>query len=232
LRNIIAISRYLERHFSGRRRHTIRVTALMDVGQIPFRDRTPNDRVVFLYAGTPGRKDLLREMFVALASLSPDERSRIEFRLIGPTTKELVSLLGKDASLLALLGETVKIVGRIPRERVLDVLQEAHFTVLLRPDKRYAHAGFPSKVAESLAAGTPVFLNFTSDLEEYLGDGTAVMAVHGTAPQDVADAMRRALTLTAEELAQLRRGARRKAEQFFHYALFEDSFDDFLQHLR
>lgn len=231
-RNLIVVSKLLERHFEGHGRNVMRIAAPFDLSQIPCIDHTPRDRLVLMYAGSPGRKDLLREMLVALASLAPDERSRIEFRLLGPTKKELVRLLGKSLGLLALLGDTVKPLGRVPREQVLDAVQEAHFTVLLRPDKRYANAGFPSKVAESLAAGAPVFLNFTSDLGEYLGDGTAVLPVHDCSPVEVAKAIRRALKLTPAELLGLRRSARLKAEQYFDYRLYLDSFSRFLQRLR
>jgi glycosyltransferase involved in cell wall biosynthesis len=231
-RNLIVVSKLLEGHFKGQGRNVIRIAAPVDPSKIPCINHTPRDRLVLLYAGSPGRKDLLREMLVALASLAPDERSRIEFRLLGPTKQELSKLLGTSAGLLNLLGDTVKPLGRVPRYQVLDALQEAHFTVLLRPDKRYANAGFPGKVPESLAAGVPVLLNFTSDLEEYLGDGTAVLPVHGCSPLEVAKAIRRALELTPAELLDLRRCARLKAEQYFDYRLYLHSFTRYLEQLR
>ncbi len=186
---------------------------------------------MLLYAGLPGRKDLLREILVALASLAPDERARIEFRLLGPTKQELIKLLGRSASLLNVLAHTVKPMGRVPRHEVLDELQKAHFTVLLRPDKRYANAGFPSKVPESLAAGAPVLLNLTSDLGEYLDDGTAALPVHGCSAVEVAKAIRRALQLGPAELHEFRRCARAKAEQYFDYRLYLDSFETYLEQL-
>lgn len=230
-RHLIVVSRLLERHFEGHGRQVIRIPPVVDPRKIPCVDRTPKGRLVLLYAGLPGRKDLLREFLVALASLAPDERSRVEFRLLGPTKPELIALLGGSADLLDLLADTVKPLGRVPRDRVLDALQEAHFTVLLRPDKRYANAGFPSKVPESLAAGAPILLNFTSDLGEYLGDGTAALPVHDCSPAEVTDALRRALQLSQEELLDLRRGARAKAERYFDYRLYVDSFAGYLAQL-
>lgn len=231
-RNLIVVSKLLEGHFEGQGRNLIRIAAPVDTSKMPCINHTPRDRLVLLYAGSPGRKDLLREMLVALASLAPDERSRIEFRLLGPTKQELTKLLGSSAGLLKLLGDTVKPLGRVRRDQVLDELQEAHFTVLLRPDKRYANAGFPGKVAESLAAGVPVLLNFTSDLEECLGDGTAALPVRDCSPVEVTQALRRALKLTPAELLELRRCARLKAEQFFDYRLYLDSFSRYLHQLR
>jgi len=231
-KNLIVVSTLLERHFAGRGRNVTRIPPVVDPSTIRCLHRAPTNRLLLLYAGLPGRKDHLREMIMALASLAPDERSRIEFRLLGPTKQELTALLGPYAGLLTLLGETVKPLGRVPRDQVLEALQEAHFTVLLRPDKRYAHAGFPSKVPESLAAGAPVFLNFTSDLREYLGDGTAALPVHDCSPVEVASALRRALQLRPARLLDLRHGARLKAEQCFDYRLYLKSFTHLIARLR
>jgi glycosyltransferase involved in cell wall biosynthesis len=231
-RNLIVVSTLLERHFEGKGRNVTRIPPVVDPYTIQCLDRAPTNRLLLLYAGLPGRKDRLREMIVALASLAPHERSRIEFRLLGPTKQELITLLGRSAHLLTLLGDTVKPLGRVPRDQVLEALQEAHFTVLLRPDKRYAHAGFPSKVPESLAAGAPVLLNFTSDLREYLGDGTAALQVHDCSPVEVAKALQRALQLRPATLLGLRRGARLKAEQCFDYRLYLKPFTGLIERLR
>jgi glycosyltransferase involved in cell wall biosynthesis len=171
-------------------------------------------------------------MLEALASLSPGERSRIEFRLLGPTKHDLIELLGQSADLLNVLGDTVKPLGRVPRTEVLDALQKAHFTVLLRPDQRYANAGFPSKVPESLAAGAPILLTFTSDLRDYLGDGIAALPVDDCSVVAVTKAIRRALELTPAELRDLRRCARMRAEQHFDYRLYLKPFKAYLEQLR
>ncbi len=186
---------------------------------------------MLLYAGLPGRKDLLKEILVALASLAPAERGRIEFRLLGPTRQDLLRLLGRSSGLLDALGDTVKPLGRVPHNRVLAELHEASFAVLLRPDRRYANAGFPTKVPESLAAGAPILLNFTSDLADFLGDGTAVVEIRDGSAAEVEKALRRVLALSQDELQDLRRCARTKAEQHFDYRLYRDSFARYLAHL-
>lgn len=229
VRNVVAVSRLLERHFEGAGRNVLRVAPVLDTCGIACRDSTPADRLVLLYAGLPGRKDLLKVVFEALGLLAPEERSRIEFRLLGPTRAELAGLLGRSADLLDVLGATVKAVGRVPRPQVLEALQEAHFTVLLRPDERYANAGFPSKVPESLAAGTPLILNLTSDLGEYLPDGKAAIVVREPSAACVAEALRRALRMSAEERAGLRACARAKAEEHFDYRRHAGSFASFLE---
>jgi glycosyltransferase involved in cell wall biosynthesis len=224
LRNMIVVSKLLERQFADPNRNLVRIASPFDVRKIPCEDRSPSDRRLFMYAGSPGTKDQLREIILAFASLSPGERAGVEFRVIGATEIELRRFLGHDAGALDALGSTVTPMGRISRESVLAELQRAHFTFLVRPNERYANAGFPSKVAESLAAGVPVILNFTSDLEDFLGDGNAVVVVKGNSTSAIADAIRRALALSTEELRALRRGARTKAESIFDYRRDIDTF--------
>lgn len=217
LRHFIVVSELLERRFSGRGRNVVRVASPIDTHEVDV--GTPSDwkRLVFLYAGAAGRKDLLAEFIVALASLTDEERSRVQLTLLGATHADLVELLGDRAPVLEQLGATVQARGRVPRSVVLEHLRSAHFTILFRPDLRYARAGFPSKVPESLAAGTPVILNLTGDLRAYLVDGSNSLIADAPTPESIARTLRRALALTPEQLARMRTDARRAAEEHFDY---------------
>lgn len=232
LSNVIVVSRLLERRFQGNDRNLVRVSAPLDVASFELGDDTPTDRLVLLYAGMPGRKDLLKEIVVALALLSSEERLRVQFRLLGPTMDEFIKLMGDRRELLALLSDVVQPLGRVPREEVLRTMRGAHFTVLVRPARRYADAGFPSKVAESLAAGVPVITNFTSDLAEYLTDGVDSLRINDPSPVEIARVIRRALSLSSAELSSLRRGARATAEEYFDYRRFVPAFHAFVERLR
>ena len=54
---------------------------------------------------------------------------------------------------------------------VQEAVNHADFTILLRNRNRATMAGFPTKIVESLACGTPVITTRTSDLEHYIVDG-------------------------------------------------------------
>lgn len=232
LRNMIVVSRLLEAKFGGGGRAVVRIASPIDVAEITPIDLTPEDRLVLLYAGAAGRKDLLVEVLLALRTLDPDERRRVEFRLLGPTRDDLVALLGGRDEVLQELEGVVRPLGRVPRRDVLSALQQAHFSVLFRPDLRYARAGFPSKVPESLAAGTPVLLNLTGDLGDYVGDGQAsIVAATGSVP-DIAAAIRRALKLSRTEYLRLRAAARLKAEAHFDYRVSLPAMSAFMARLQ
>lgn len=232
LRNVIVVSRLLEARFDGSGRSVIRIASPIDVSEITPTDRTPENRLVLLYAGAAGRKDLLVEVLQALRALSPEERRRVEFRMLGPTREDLVALLGGRDELLQELAEVVRPLGRVPRRDVLSALQQAHFSVLFRPDRRYARAGFPSKVPESLAAGTPVLLNLTGDLGDYVGDEQASIVAASGSVADIATAIRRALELSRTEYLALREAARHKAETHFDYRASLPALSAFLARLQ
>lgn len=217
VQNLITVSRLLENRFATTGKNLVRIASPIDASGIPHADLTDPQCLVLIYAGSAGRKDLLVEILIALAGLSDTELRRLEFRLLGPTQADLIALLGSQAGLLDRLKNTVHPLGRVPRAQVLMALQQAHFSVLFRPTLRYASAGFPSKVPESLAAGTPIILNLTGDLGEYLADETASIVATSPAPEHIAVALRRALALNAEQLKAMRVAARDKAELHFDF---------------
>jgi len=232
LRNVIVVSRLLEDRFAGAGRSVVRIPAPIDLSDVAPEDRTAADRMVLLYAGAAGRKDCIAEVIMALAELTPDERSRIEFRLLGPTRADLETLLEGRSALLGDLGASLLPLGRVPRAQVLAALQEAHFSVLFRPNLRYARAGFPSKVPESLAAGTPVLLNLTGDLGEYLTDGETAIVAKSESVADIAAALRRALSLPPGDYRRMREAARRAAEASFDYRSCMPLLASFMASLR
>jgi glycosyltransferase involved in cell wall biosynthesis len=121
----------------------------------------------------------------------------------------------------------VRVLGRIPQERVRDAYLAADFSVLLREPVRYAHAGFPTKVPESLAAGVPVICNLTSDLGEHVHDGVEGLVCEGPSPSAFAAALRRAIDLPPTRRAAMRRAARAEAERSFDYRVYIDALARF-----
>ena len=81
------------------------------------------------------------------------------------------------------------------RANALQIVRAADFTVLLRPDARFAHAGFPTKLVESLSLGVPVLANVTSDISEYVRDGREGILLAGPTREAFAAGLRRALAI-------------------------------------
>lgn len=215
---VIAISHYLEHHFTSRGLKTSYIPAVMDLHAIQPNKRAHYDGVSLLYAGTPGKKDKLREVMRACAALCEDERSRFRLTLIGVSREQLTSECGIYQEDLEVLGDRLRVFGTAHHDRVLEAYGEADFSILIRPtNMRYAQAGFPTKFVESMATGTPVICNITSDLGHYCVDGVNSIVVQSDQTQDVIVALRSALQLSVEQKQAMREAARACAVENFDY---------------
>lgn len=227
---LICITRLLSDYFESKGKRVFTLPPQVDVDSFePHADAGGGERLELFYAGTASKKDHLHTVLAGLMLLSSGELSRIRFTIAGPTPAEVKALLvayGTDASLL---GDTLRLLGRIPRSQVLSELSRVHFTVLLRPVSRYSSAGFPSKIPESLAAGTPVIVNLTSDLNAYLRDGDDALIVERCSPEAFAVALRRALALKSPEINQMIVAARRCALEKFDYRVCRVPINEFFR---
>ncbi len=218
---VIAISSYLEKHFQSRGILTVRIPAVMNVEQMSCEKIIDPHKLVFTYAGSPGKKDYLRviiESFSEMPTAVP-----YELRLIGITKEQLVTLCDVDPAHIEKLGAQLCCMGRIPRAQVLEELKRSDFTVLIRSEEqRYAKAGFPTKFAESLATATPVISNATSDIANYLQDGVNGYLVSACSPQALTESLQKAFALSYEERIVMQKTARKTAEDHFDYTRYVD----------
>jgi len=125
--------------------------------------------------------------------------------------------------------ERVELVGRVPQADVSTVLGNLHATVLARPPARYSRAGFPTKVVESLAVGTPVVCNLTGDLEDVVVEGETGWVATGPTVAEIASAVARAALTGSEDLSEMRARARSFAEARFDDGCHVDRIDGFLR---
>lgn len=93
---------------------------------------------------------------------------------------------------------------------------------------RFAQAGMPTKVTESLGCGTPVIANITSDLGDYLVDGRNSLLVGDYSSKACAQAVKRAVNLTLDERLSMRREAFKSMRSGLDYRVYADVLEDFL----
>lgn len=219
--SVIAISSFLEKHFKSRGINAVRIPVIMDISEMPCEKRTAEDKTVFLYAGSPGKKDYLAEIIKGFSLLPQELLTRVELQLLGISKEQLATLCGVEEGAVEYMGNSLVCLGRVPREEVMNRLAAADFTVLLRSEtQRYAKAGFPTKAVESLSTATPIITNLTSDLGLYLKDGYNSIIVSDCLPTAFSKAVEKAATLTASEKNQMYSNARKTAEEHFDYKLY------------
>lgn len=219
--SVLAISSFLENHFKSRGINTVRIPVIMNISEIPCEKRTTEGKMVFLYAGSPCKKDYVAEIVSSFCLLPKEILGKCELRLAGIDESQLVSLCGVNENTIDALGDVLVCLGRVKREEVLNQLSQASFTVLLRSEtQRYAKAGFPTKVVESLSTATPVITNLTSDLGFYLKDSYNALIVQKCTSDSFSDTVKRAINLSDDEKQAMFENSRKTAEKYFNYSLY------------
>lgn len=232
MKNIVAISTLLGDYYKNRNCNTIVVPTIVDMLQYKNveRDKTRDGKfgITIAYAGSPAKKDYVINAVKALELLTADECAKIKIDFYGPTEQTLRSI-GFTAEFCEKYKNNIVCHGRIPQEEVKNKIANSDFTILLRPDKRYANAGFPTKVGESMACGTPVIANITSDLGKYIIDGKTGIVCDNETPEACANAFRKAIALSAEQHKSLSAASLEMANVAFNYESYVDPLKVFVE---
>lgn len=230
--NVICVSSYLARHFEKQGCHVIRIPPLIGAGaQVSLRPvakstAESSGNISLVYAGFPGRKELFLEVIRALHS-ARQRGIDVTLRIVGPTEQQLLAITGKTGGASRVPGGIV-CYGRLPRPAALKIVAQSDFTVLLRPEKRFANAGFPSKLVESLSLGVPIMGNATSDIAEYVRDGVEGIMVSSPSAAALEAAIVRATALTSEQRNRMRAQAWSRARECFDYRLYVGPLDEYI----
>jgi glycosyltransferase involved in cell wall biosynthesis len=232
-RNIIPISHYLENYYCHKGCQTIRIPPTLDVQTTAARLDVNScvEPLILAYTGVPGKKDLLNNVVEALLQVDP-EGHRVHLVVAGPKPEELLRFPVLRRFRSSSLPSCVKALGHLTHEEALNVVREADFSVLLRPRLRYAQAGFPTKVPESLAVGTPVMCNITSDLGDYIHDGREGLICRNESVAACMETIERAIRLKSDQKESMRRAARSQAERSFDFRNYSILLDRFIQEAR
>ncbi len=216
---VMAISSYLQEHFSKKCERVVRIPVIMDTSSIDYRvEPSQEGKLRFVYAGGPGWKDYIKEIVHGFSLLTAEELSLLELHFIGITKEQLVSVCRVDEKHIQKIGSSLIAHGRVPHSEAVDWVKKADFTLLLRDaDLRYAKAGFPTKIVESLSCGTPPICNLSSDLGLYLKDGENAFIVKDHSSGAFCNALKKALAASPEERSAMRKNARKTAEERFDY---------------
>jgi glycosyltransferase involved in cell wall biosynthesis len=225
---IIAVSSYLARHFSSST-PTIKVPPLVDAADEKWKVAAPafasTGAINLVYCGVPGRKDALTKLIAALGTLENSGNQRFFLTLVGPEKEQIESLLKEEEIQFP---RNVLCLGRQSHLNAIKILGQADFSVLIRPDRRYAHAGFSTKFVESLAVGTPPFCNLTSDIHEVSEDGRDSIHLRGETKADILLGLQRIALINAEEHREMRFNARETAARLFDWRNYTNMIGKFL----
>ncbi len=169
---IIVISQYLKNYY-GSSLPTFSLPPLVDCSESKWnkpKEYLRNECMTVVYAGSPGRKDMLDNLIEAVAQCP----FPIMLKIIGITEEQFLKLY---SSVDIIDNSRIDFLGRISHVATLNEVIEADYTCFFRERNRVSMAGFPTKFVESITAKTPVITNSTSDLEKYCARNDACVFV-------------------------------------------------------
>lgn len=230
-KNIIAISKYLQNYYQLKKCKTVRIPPTLDVMSVtPRLDLLDSEVITLGYTGSPGHKDLLDNVLAALLKLET-KGTRFRLNIAGITERQLLNYPSLRNKQLKTLPSCFKCYGVVSQPKAMEIIKKSDFSVLLRPNKRYAKAGFPTKFVESLTVGTPVIANFTSDLSDFLTDSENGIVCMNESESSLYAALVKASSLTKNELIEMRKYARQVAEKHFDVGVLKEQLNLFLERL-
>ena len=227
-KNIIAISSLFERYYKSKKCNVVRIPTILDVAEFDNNYSEADDIVKIAYAGSPMKKDYISNVVKSMLLLDDSDREKIKIHFYGITWEYFLSN-GITEEQKDMLEGYVICHGRVSFDEVKNGVSKANYTILLRPNERYANAGFPTKVGESMAMGIPVIANITSDLDLYLHENVEGIVCENETPEACAVALKKAINVNTAIRNEMRKNARRQAEKSFDYRMYTNDFGNFLE---
>lgn len=182
----------------------------------------------FLSSGSFGEKDGLAfmvEAFECVADEFPEIRLVFTGNVDEKTKEETLGLLKS-----ARLRDRIVFTGFISRDQLVWAYQNARALLCCRSNSLYANYGFPTKLGEYLASGSPVIATKVGDVDHYLEDGKNAYLAVAEDSGAIAECMR--MTLRNRNAAvQIGLEGQRVAERHFCYPVYSPGITEFLRSL-
>ena len=218
--NYIVISDYLASYYSSCAKNLICVPALVENICLP--SKKTSERLSFIYAGNMGQKDIIIHVARAIKKLNA-VGFYVNFDIYGPSEEEVFRSLKEFSSF-------VNIKGYVGHDEVIEAYKKSDFSVLIRDEKRYAFAGFPTKASESWACGVPLITNAVGDLVKYCNASNSLVIKDVSCIEAViVDFF---LGLKKEDLHEMKLGSIETARSNFLWSSYVDRVSRFVSTVR
>lgn len=222
--SVIAISRYLQNYFEMKGIQTIRIPVIMDSKKYNSIQRQENKKIELVYAGSPAKKDYLKECIFAFNMLPEKDKEKFNFSIFGVNKEFIYQCCNGE------LSNNIQVYGRVSRQKVIEKLSTSDFAMLLRPSKeRYTKAGFPTKSVEAMMNGCAMICNLTSDLELYLKNMENAIIVKDSTVEEMFKSLLHISKLSRKQINEIKKNARRTAEEYFDFRIYVDSIKDMIE---
>ncbi len=233
IKNVIVISSFLQNTLRLKGCNTIIVPPLINVHDTMWATNSLDHTIVasgkvkLIYVGIPGKKDLLSNIFTTIDSINKGSE-KIIFSLVGID----INFVKKNFySGNTEIPSYINCHGCVNHENVPELYRQSDFSIILRDNKRYANAGFPTKLVESLTCGIPVISNSTSDIPKFIVNRENGYLLPDNSITSLNRCFTELLTLTKDEIKHMKTKAKESSICNFDIRIYSDLILNYFQNL-
>jgi glycosyltransferase involved in cell wall biosynthesis len=230
VKNKIIISTYLDEFYKNS--NNIILPPLIDSNDVKWRDLKPVlpsfDGIRVIYAGTPAKKDLLETMLEGFISCLK-KGLKLQFIVVGVSKDDISHY--KNINDVFSYPENIILCGRVKQTEVPSYYNVSDFSIIIRESSRKNMAGFPTKLAETMMAGRPVILNYTSDISRFVQNGYNGFVMPNWSSNELEIVLSNIVTIERKEIEKLKSNALKSAYKNFNYLSYIEEMKDFIKKL-
>lgn len=227
LDGIIAISHFFEEYYKRQKVRCVWVPPLMKIDMTEtvqkynYGERT--GIVNFVYAGSPGSKDILLTFIHALMEVNKDE---LHCRL---------DIVGIDESYFEKQGffelkrYGINVHGRLSHDATLEYVKHADFGILLRNNLRYAKAGFSTKFAECMSLGVPMICNKVGGSDILIDSWKNGILTDDYQKETLVDLLNKIIRTDITEILKMKVKAKQDALKYFSGERYKKQLSELLR---
>lgn len=169
---MITISSFLKKYYTSNVKKIVQIPGMFVPLKCNLKTYESNKILTLAFVGSPGKKcekEKIDWVIQAVCKINK-EKIRIKVILVGVDKKSL-EVNRPDITALNKFDESIDCLGRLEHDACIDIITRSDFSVIIREDTLLSNAGFPTKLGESYACGTPVLATPTSDIADYVPEG-------------------------------------------------------------
>ena len=215
---VIAISSFFVNFYNQKGIKTILIPNLVDPEVAP--KKKFDDKISFIFAGYPQKKDALDVTVLAMLSLLKEFPHSFNFHIAGIDEEAFYIKYPRLKKQQSQIRKFAIFHGYVKREAIKGLYAKSSFSIIMRdPSLKVTQSGFPTKFSESLGYGCPVIANLTSDIHLYLKDKYNGYIVNGFNQESLLTALRMAIN-NKEQRKEMSEHAYKSAKEYFSPLLF------------
>lgn len=223
---LIVISQYLKNYYSEHTNKIVLIPPVFEENYKRILTRTHAEFPAFCYVGTPGKKENFNVLFKVLDMFYV---SKVKFKVNFAGMKR-IDFVNKYKDVKFIKDEEYsQFYGRVPNDKAKDIIASSDFMLVFRPNLRFANAGFPSKIAESLSLGTAVFCNNFSDVSDYVFNGHNGVVINDMSFSDLTREFKKIFSYSNAEYNKMRQNSYDSYRLSFHKTAYMERMETFLQ---